>query len=136
MNRQVSLVFALAALALLGGVSPIQDHRDKVAAIRNDHLTWTPNCFVGMHVELSEVETRVLKVSPLCLLELLEALDDDDRFAAAHVILTFAYCDSYPVEFSAFNNLQATFDSEHRAYIRCTEKAAIKKHWAEFFRRR
>src|SRR6266480_4176552 len=80
--------FALLTFGLVGCVTRTADYRAIVAQIRNEHVTWDGNDF-GLHVRsLGEPEQRVLAAGSPCRPFLIEALGDESRYVAAHVLLT------------------------------------------------
>ena len=84
-----TLSFICFAVLLSGCATDHHDCRTLVAQIHNDHIKWDAS-IGGLILEpLQEPEKLVLRIGGPCRPYLLEALDDDSRFIAAHVLLTF-----------------------------------------------
>jgi hypothetical protein len=101
-----------------------------VAQIRNEHVTWDGNYF-GLHVRaLGESEQRVLAGGSPCRPFLIEALNDDSRYVAAHVLLTQMER-SYPLSAAEWNHLRVELHADGRVEIPSGQRQEIQRLWAQ-----
>ena len=102
-----------------------------VAQIRNEHVTWDGNYF-GLHVRaLGEPERRVMAAGSPCRPFVIEALGDESRYVAAHVLLTEMQQGAYPVSATEWNHLRVELHADGRVEIPSGQRQEIQRLWTQ-----
>ncbi|MGZ4973276.1 MAG: hypothetical protein ACXWDN_10985 [Limisphaerales bacterium] len=116
--------------AAVGCASHRVDYRAMVAQIRNDHVSWDGN-YTGLHVRaFGTAEQRVSAAGAPCRPFLIEALADDSRFVAAHVLLTQMER-SFPISATEWNHLRVELLADGRVEIPGGQKQEIERLWTQ-----
>jgi hypothetical protein len=125
------ITFAFLAVTWVGCAGHTSNGRAMVAQIRNDHVRWDGNYF-GLHVAgLGAPEQRVLAASSQCRPHLIEALGDESRFVAAHVLLTEMQHTTYPVSVTEWNHLRVELHADGSAEIPSGQRLEIQRLWTQ-----
>ncbi len=124
------ITIVLLAAGLLGCAARTSDYRAMVAQIRNEHVTWDGN-YLGLRVRtLGESEQRVLAAGASCRPFLVEALNDESRYVAAHVLLTKMER-TYPLSAAEWNHLRVELHADGRVEIPDGQRPQIQRLWAQ-----
>src|SRR5262245_58935493 len=87
-RRFAGIVAALLVIGLTGCATRASRCRELVKQIHNEHIVWDGSP-MGLRVyAVGEPELKLLHIGPPCRPFVIEALNDDSRYVAAHVILT------------------------------------------------
>jgi hypothetical protein len=131
MRALAFITFALLTIGLVGCATRTSDYRAMVAQIRNEHVTWDGN-YSGLHVRaLDKPEQRLLAAGSPCRPFLIEALDDESRYIAAHVLLTEMQHGAYPVSAAEWNHLRVELHADGRVEIPSGQRQEIQRLWTE-----
>jgi hypothetical protein len=107
--------------------------KELVGAINNHDLEWNTNGIVGMMPERIGGATRLVinYCGPEVSDQLLAALDDPERFVAAHVILGRKNLKEIKMDFNMYDQLVATFTQQRNITFDATQRTALKKLWID-----
>lgn len=130
MRTFAPITIAFLAIVLFSRAVHTADYRTMVSQIHNDHVRWDGNYF-GLEPALGESERGVLAKGLRCRRYLIEALEDNSRFVAAHVLLTMMECDSYSLSAAEWNHLQVTLYAGGHVEIPIDQRPAIQKLWTQ-----
>ena len=136
------LVPLFVSLILIDGAAATAGDRDAsvkiptkelVGAINNHDLEWATNGIVGMMPERIQGATRLVinYCGPEESDQLLAALDDPERFVAAHVILGRKNLKEIKMDFSIYDHLVATFSRNGAITFDAAQRTALKKLWSD-----
>jgi hypothetical protein len=132
-RRRAEVVFVLAAAVMLGfGSSGCATSRCREWAgqIRNDHIVWAANS-MGLRVyAVGAPELKLLQSGPSCRRYVVEALADESRYVAAHVILTQME-PGYSFSPTEWNHLRVIVHPDGRTEIPDEQRAEIQKLWTQ-----
>jgi hypothetical protein len=130
-SRLAHLTLVIATVALFGCGTSTSHRRSIVAQIRNEHIAWDGN-YYGLQVRaLGEAEQRVLAAGPSCRPFLIEALGDESRYVAAHVLLTKMEAHSYPLSAAEWNHLRVELLADGRVEIPAGQQQNLQALWAQ-----
>jgi hypothetical protein len=130
--RIISSIFSFAIVATLAGCATHErDCQQLSQQMRNDHIKWDGNYFGLVVTSMAEPERRLLAAGPPCRPFVLDALDDDSRFVAAHVVLTQLQSGPQSMSASEWNHLTVNILADGRVVIPDGQKDAIKKLWVQ-----
>jgi hypothetical protein len=101
-----------------------------VSHIHNDNIDWDGN-FIGLWPTPGVDESQVLAAGPACRPFLIAALDDDDRYVAAHVILTQMSRREYSISGAAWNKLEVDLYGNGKVVIPNGQREKIKRLWTD-----
>jgi len=122
-RRVISICFLWI---VIGCANRSTDCRALVAQIHNDHIDWNGH-IGGLYVSgMGEVERSVQAAGSPCRPFLVEALDDDSRFVAAHVLLTHIQKKPWPVSGAEWNHLRIQLYTDGRVEVPNGQKERIK----------
>jgi hypothetical protein len=125
------VVFICFLSIVVGCANRSADCPGLVAQIRNDHIHWDGN-IAGLYVSsMGEAERNIAARGSACRPFLVEALDDDSRFVAAHVLLTHIQKKPWSVSGAEWNHLRVELFADGRVEIPNGEKEKIKKLWTQ-----
>jgi hypothetical protein len=105
--------------------------KELVAAIHNHDLEWATNGIIGMMPERIGGATRLVinYCGPEVSDQLMSALDDPERFVAAHVILGRKHLKEIKTDFNMYDQLVATFTQQNKITFDPAQRRALKKLW-------
>jgi len=126
----IAALYLIALLALTGCASNSSDYRAMVAQIRNDRVRWE-GTHVGVQVRaIGEQEQRVLTAGLACRPYLIEALGDESRYVAAHVILS-QMTRTYTFSAAEWNHLQVNVLADGHVEIPPGQMPTIQAFWMQ-----
>ncbi len=104
--------------------------RELVAAINNRDLEWATG-FVGMMPQRTTGATRLVinYCGPEVSDQLLAALDDPERFVAAHIILGAKNLREMKIEINTLDQLVGTISRDGKITFNPAQRTALKKLW-------
>ena len=118
----------ILALAILASVVWFASPPLLVAQVRNEQVHWSGQ-FIGLVPILEGVLPRLIFLrGRACVPHLVRALDDDSRYIAAHVYLTYLSREPRAMSAADFNGLRVDLDSD-RTIIPPDQKQAIIAQW-------
>jgi hypothetical protein len=80
-----------------------------VAELENGDVTWDLNCWIGLLPHLGDRAQAVLECGDVGVPYLIEALADDRRYVAAHVLLSYVSGQEFCVSDLTYNGLRVPF---------------------------
>jgi hypothetical protein len=129
LDRRLTLLDGLPAVAGDPDATVKIPTKELVAAINNHDLEWNTG-FVGMMPE--RIRGATLLVMRYCGPEvsdqLIAALDDPERFVAAHVILGRKNLKEIKLDFNIYDQLVAAFP-QHTITFDAAQRTALKRLW-------
>jgi len=103
------------------------------ARISNDEVRWDGN-YVMLWPELSGYSEEIhATCSKDCIPDLVEALEDQDRYVAAHVLLTIFNGGEYELSAAAWNGLKVQLTADGKTVIPGGQQAALIKQWRAIY---
>src|SRR4051812_18215261 len=104
MKKQILIL--VCAVAFFGAGCATTNRRPLTADIKNDHIHWDGD-FFGLTVSsMDEPEKTIYEEGAIWQPLLIEALKDDSKFVAAHVLLTQTSHIRYNVSGTEWNHLR------------------------------
>lgn len=128
MNR---IAFLISLTALTACSSREDTHVMRaVAELRNSDVEWDGNYF-GLKPTISGSSAKYLADNAkIARKYLLNALDDPEQFAVAHVLLTeLQEGASYSVSATHWNGLRVTLHADGRVQLFPEDRSALKEFW-------
>lgn len=101
-----------------------------VRQVHNSDLSWDGN-FVGLAPKIVNSKTAaLLTAGPEIEPELVDLLDDPERFAAAHVLLTLRSKEPFQLDASQWNGLHVTLEASGAVRYDERDMPALREKWA------
>lgn len=125
----VILAALLPALAsVLEGEGVVSRMNQTAGGLTNADVTWEGS-YIGLTPTVTDdAASRVRALGERAIPELIAALSDEHRFAAAHVMLTRLSGVEYQ-GFPAWNGLKVDIDAEGRVRIDPSQRAELSRRW-------
>ncbi len=127
----LTIVDRAAVMASDGDATVKIPTKELVAAINNHDLEWGTGGVVGLLPDRIRGATRLVYnyCGPEVSDQLIAALDDPERFVAAHVILDRIRGKEVKIDFNMFDELVAKFAQDGTITFDSAQRTALKKLW-------
>lgn len=99
--------------------------------LRNSDVDWDGGLFGLMEIVRGSTAHALIDNGRRSTPALVQALDDPQKFAAAHVLLTKLWQDSYPVSAAEWNHLRVTLHASGACQTYPQQIPEIQAYWAE-----
>ena len=120
---------AVLILVCIAGLAWLAAPRFLVAQIRNDQVHWDGNYF-GLAPQIRGTLPRLIFMrGRACVPYLIEALNDDSRFIAAHVYLSLLSRGGFQTSAEAFNGLRVELYADGTTAIAPEQKQTLLTRW-------
>ncbi len=100
-----------------------------VAALRNDHVRWDGTTFGLVATPLGAPAIELLRLGPVAIPALLEAVGDPARFAAAHVLLTRIAGLEFSTGGSVWNGMTVELEPSGEVRFPLEERLQLQQRW-------
>lgn len=100
-----------------------------VKQVHNSDLSWDGN-YLGLAPKIVNPKTAaLLTVGPEIEPELIALLDDPERFAVAHVLLTLRRKEPFQLDAAQWNGLHVTLESSGAVHYDERDMPALREKW-------
>lgn len=132
-RKRTWLILRAAVLLLAGALYAAYAAAPVVLVFRlsNDDIHWDGTYSGLMPVSFGWPARLILLRGRGCVPRLVRALDDDSRFAAAHVLLSYLLQSSRFLSGGDWDHLHVDLTADGRTVISTSQKAELKQLWRE-----
>ncbi len=121
------LTCALLSLSCATVPTPTAALADHVAALRNDDISWD-GTWIGLWPRLSDRAARIEAFGDAAIPLLKSALENEDQYVAAHVLLTCLTGEPFCPSGGKYNGLAVALYADGRTVIH-DQRASIRQRW-------
>jgi hypothetical protein len=128
---QFSIRSLLLVTAIVGAGSAWWAHEPYrlTSKLRNDDVTWDGNYFGLSPFVTGDTAVSLLRYGRRATPALLDAIEQPDKFATAHVLLTEIWQNQYPLSAAEWNHLRVTLHSNGTLDFHPEQIPAIRTYW-------
>jgi hypothetical protein len=129
MKRRQKAVYLVATLFAIMIAIYVAAPVILVSQLSDEDIDWDGN-IAGLQAKPSGWPARfILLRGGACVPQLIQALDDDSRFAAAHVLLSYLTQESRSVSGGEWDSLHVDLDANGRTEIPAHQRPRLKQLW-------